>query len=127
MKSLALQAKEDFRAIMNNDIGARLDITITSPAKVVHVFSGRNANISQTVDTGTNITTVSAQNVVVVDIDDLIDVDFQTIRGVVDNSQKPWIVDIDGNDKSYKVTEANPDWSLGSMVLWLEVLVLNNG
>lgn len=127
MKSLALQAKEDFRSIMNSDMGARLDITITSPSKVVHVFSGRNANISQTIDPGTNQTIIASQDVVAVDIDDLADVDFQVIRGVSDNSLKPWIVNIDGNDKSYKVTEANPDWSLNSMVIWLEVLELNNG
>lgn len=127
MKSLAVQAREDFRDIMGSTIGALVEITVKDPNGVVHPFAGRNANISQTVDTGTNLTTVSAQNVVAVDIDDLKDVGFETIRGVSRNDIKPWIVSIDGNEKFYKVTEANPDWSLGSMILWLEVLELNNG
>lgn len=126
MKSLAVQAREDFRSILNSLVGAAVEITITSPDKFVHTFLGRNANISQSTDTGTNLTTISSQNVASVNIDDLKDVGFETIRGVSDNALKPWIVAIDGDDKSYKVTEANPDLSLGSMVLWLEVLELNN-
>jgi hypothetical protein len=126
VKSLALQAKEDFRSIMNSNIGALIEITITSPDKAVHIFSGRNANISQSIDPGTNQTVISAQNVVAVEIEDLKAVGFEIIRGVSDNSLKPWIASVDGDEKSYKVTEANPDWSLSSMVLWLENLELNN-
>ena len=126
MKSLALQAKEDFRSIMNSKLGALVEITITSPDKAIHSFSGRNANISQSVDTGTNLTTISSQNVVAVEIEDLKDVGFENIRGVSRNDLKPWIASVEGDDKSYKITEANPDLSLSSMVIWLEDLELNN-
>jgi len=124
VKSLALQAKDDFRSIVNSKLGAAIEIIITSPNKAVHSFFSRNANISQSIDPSTNQTIIGSQNVIAVSIDDLKDVGFETIRGVSDNTIKPWIVSIESDDKSYKVTEANPDLSLGSMVLWLEVLEL---
>lgn len=123
--SLAHDAANDWREIMQSDIGASWDCTVISPAGISAPFLCRVADISQQVNATSDEIAMGRQIVISIVTQDLIDAGFSDVRGIEHSSEKPWKVytdDINGVSGTYKVTESNPDRSIGNMVLWLEVI-----
>jgi len=124
MIGLRQQAHEDAQTIMKEVGGAVWPCTITDPADTTKSFSCRSTDIHATVDPDTGTLITGARATVVVLISDLILSSFQSIKGVQDDDQHPWIVDVDdinGVSGKFKVAETYPDNTLGLMVCLLEV------
>lgn len=121
--TLATDAYNDFQEIIRSDMGAVWPCTIKSPAGVSVDYDCRFAQISQTVNPGTNEVVLLDQLTISVLMKDLADNSMDGIRNIEKETEKPWVVtiaDILGNSDTYKVVESNPDRTLGNMVLWLE-------
>jgi hypothetical protein len=123
--SLAHDAAIDWHEIMNDEIGAAWEFTITSPDGVIRDFVGRMSDTSQQIDPGTN-TPVSGRRVVFsVSLTDLEYHGMLDIRGTEKPTEKPWKIettDILGREHTYKAVETNPDSSIGNMVIHAEIL-----
>ena len=123
--SLAHDAANDFREIMNSDLGASWECNIIDPSGTSNAFLCRMSDTSQQLNPMTNETVSGRQLAISVCTADLDAVGFGDIRNIESNDSKPWKVEtdnIDGKSGTYKVAESNPDYSLGNMVLWLEVI-----
>lgn len=121
--SLFEDAAQDYRDIINSDIGASLDCTITPPDGVSEPFTCRMSDTAQTIEPGTNQVISGRQVVISVCLSDLVDVGFESIRGIAKETEKPWIVEFDnaiGDSGKFKVSESAPDRSLAMVTLNLE-------
>ena len=108
-------------------MGARWDCTITSPAGSSASFSCRFSDTSMEIDAGTGEVSMGRQLFVSVLMADLQSAGFLAIKGIPDDTSKPWTVEIDdviGRTGNYKVVRTLPDSTLGCMVLWLEKYVV---
>ena len=123
--SLVQQAHEDLGEIMHSEDGAVWDCTITSPGGVSYPFKCRMADNHAPVETGTDVVVTGRQVSISVFIPDLVAVGFENIYGVASNSAKPWKVEFEniiGQSGTYKVVETNPDYGIGNIILFLEVM-----
>lgn len=124
--SLFEDAATDFQEIMNSDLGASVSCVITDPCGAEETLLCRHSDTSQVIDPGTNEAVSGRRIVLSVCLADLYDVGFEKIRGIEKKDEKPWKVavsDIAEIAGVYKVSESNPDASIGSMVLHCEVMV----
>lgn len=123
--SLAHDAANDFREIMNDDLGATWECNVISPAGVSEPLLCRMSDIHQQVNPGTNEVVTGRQLSVSICLQDLDTVGFGDIRGIERNDLKPWKIETDnilGQSGTYRVVESNPDASLGNVILWLEAI-----
>lgn len=117
-------AHEDMLEILHDTEDGGEEITITSPAEVAYSIMARTSDIHLSIDPGTGETVTGRQCFVAVAISDLIARGFEDIRGVAESDSKPWLVDavdVDGRPGRFKVTEVNPDRTIGLAVLALEL------
>lgn len=121
--SLRDLAHEDLQSIIHDDSSGAVEITITAPDDSVGVVHGWAQDIYLTIDPGTGAVVSGRQATASVLISDLIALEFDSIRGVIEATQRPWTVEFsDVNDRLdlFKVVKSNPDNGAGMTVLFLE-------
>jgi hypothetical protein len=123
--SLRDDAANDWQEIMNSEIGASVSCTVTNPEGTVESFVCRHQDIHQQVVPGTEELISARQVSISICLLDLAAVGFEGIRGIAKKTEKPWkvdVADINGIAGTFKVSESNPDASVGNMLLYLEPL-----
>lgn len=122
--SLADIAAEDWKDIMNSDVGAKWECILTSPNGVSVPFSCRRQDIGQQIDPGTELIISGRQVSIAICLSDLSACNFDNVRGIEDEKSKPWKVtmcNMRGIEETFKVSETAPDDAL-NMVIHLEPL-----
>lgn len=102
--------------------------TITSPSGESHEFMALSNDIHLSIDPGTGQYVTGRQSSVAVLISALMAVGFEGIRGIANKSSRPWVVDtvdVNGIPGRFKVSETNPDKSIGLSTLFLELYEVN--
>jgi len=120
-------AKTDLSLILaDSDYGFAYLITVTNPAgtSTPSGFTGFSNDISQIIDPDTGEAVSGRSATVALDMTALTAAGFSTLpEAVADEDLKPWIVvfdDIEGSSYTFKVSQSNPDRSLGLVVCHLE-------
>lgn len=128
--TLRAHAAEVLRTIANDTEGAfGWPIVLTAPDGFASVESlvGRSQDIAQVIDpdTGQPVSGRLASASLV--IQDILDAGYTELpRAIANTAQKPWLVtfdDINGVSHTFKVSESNPDRTLGVVNLLLECYV----
>lgn len=123
--SLFDDAAADFREIINSDIGASLECVITSPDGVINSFKCRMSDISQSIEPGTGDRVSGRRVSISMSLFDLKHEGFESVRGIEKKNEKPWKVEFNNilcDQGTFKVTETAPDYTLGVIVLHLELM-----
>lgn len=119
-------AETDLAGILEGDSGFGWLIKITSPDGIVKELTGFSNDVSQVIDPDTGII-VSGRNASIAIRIELISQAFPgkgLPRGIANSSEKPWVVefsDINGNNHKFKISESNPDRTLGLVTCNLEL------
>jgi hypothetical protein len=122
--SVRAQAAVDLLEILNDTEDGGDLIRITSPAGAFEDFRALSSDIHLSFDPGTGEAISGRQCSVAVAISELIAADFEDVEGVADRTGKPWLVDandVNGRASTFKVVEAHPDYTVGLMLLMLEL------
>jgi hypothetical protein len=99
------------------------DVTVTSPAGATETIKSITNDIFQSVDPGTGQIVSGRVCTVSLLISDLIACGFSELRGVVDSTSRPWVVqttDVNGRAYKFKVSETHPDNGAGLVLCYLE-------
>lgn len=123
--SLFDDAAIELREIINDDLGATVVCTITSPDDVFYSFNCCMSDISQTLDVNTRERISGRRIEISVSMLDLAEVGFESIRGVEKKTEKPWRVEFNNvisKEGTYKIVETAPDSSLGIVVIHMEIM-----
>lgn len=123
--SLFDDAAIELQEIINDDIGATVACTITSPDGVFYAFNCRMSDISQTLDVNTRERISGRRIEISVSMIDLAEAGFESSRGIEKKTEKPWKVEFSNvisKEETYKVVETSPDSSLGIVVIHLEIM-----
>jgi len=126
--SLRDEAAADLTAILNDTVsGFGFSATLTDQSGVAAPLNGLSNDISQVIDPDTG-TVVTGRNptigLSISDINSAVPALDGLPVGVNDPTKKPWLVsfnDINGNAITYKVSEAQPDRSIGLIMCVLEL------
>lgn len=117
-------AEQDAFAIMTDSAtGFGWPITITDPDGLSGSFTGFSADIAQAIDPDTGQVVSGRLATVAVTQRELNDKGMGHPNGVASKASRPWVVqfqDLFGQAYSFKVSEANPDRTIGAVVLQLE-------
>ena len=118
--NLAATAAADFRKILNGDGCA---ITLQAPDGTTADFVGLSQDIALAIDPQTGILVSGRTCTVVLAQADLIAVNMSP-QGEANTKLKPWLVKyletVSGIEHTFKVSQSNPDRTIGSLVLILE-------
>lgn len=121
--SLRTQAAADFKAIAENTDEFGWPVTVTNPNGLQAALTGLSSDVHASIDPDTG-QLVSGRSVsVVLRVSSLEDAGLGMPRGVSSPGALPWRVtfdDIDGSSHTFKVAEALPDRTIGSVVCMLE-------
>lgn len=119
-------AQTDLAYILEGDeAGFRWPVTITNPDGVSNTdpLFGLSNDIADLIDPDTGQAVSGRLATVVLRIQRLLDESLGIPYGVSDPAIKPWVVmfnDINGISYQFKVRQANPDRTLGSITCYLE-------
>lgn len=117
-------AAADNRTILNDSVsGFGYSITITDPTGNETPFTGFSNDIGQLIDPDTGVAVSGRLATVAIHIQDILDAGLTLPESIADRSQKPWLVtfsDINGFSQIFKVSNSNPDRTLGMLVCILE-------
>ncbi len=124
MPGLREQAESDLSFILEDGVyGFGWPINIKDPAGTDADLTGFSGDISQMFDPETGVPISGQLAHVALRLTTLKAVPFEVPRGVADESSKPWVVtfeDIDGEPRTFKVKNSDPDFTLGVVVCILE-------
>ena len=119
-------AKVDLSLILSDvSDGFAFLVTVTDPdgSSTPAGFTGFSNDISQIIDPDTGEAVSGRMASVALDMAALMLAGLGLPEGVADEDQKPWVVafnDIEGEPYTFKVSQSNPDRSLGLVVCILE-------
>lgn len=118
--SLADIAAADFQSILNAD---GCDITLQAPDGTTAALKGNSQDIARAIDPQTGMLVSGRTCTVVLSLADLLAVNmFPT--GEANTKLKPWLVvfveTVSRAEHTFKVSQSNPDRTIGSLVLILE-------
>ena len=118
--------EEDLGVILEDDIyGPAWLITVTDPAGTTPPeFKGYSNDISQLIDPDTGQAVSGRLASITLRISSLTAAGLDLPVGISNASSKPWIVqfnDINGNAFKFKVSQSNPDRTLGIVTSLLEL------
>ncbi len=118
-------AETDLAYILEGDpSGFRFAIKVTDPAGVSSSgLFGFSSDIAQIIDPDTGQAVSGRLASVAIRIAALTAQSLTLPEGISDASKKPWIVafdDINGNSYTFKVTQSNPDRTIGLVTCLLE-------
>ena len=121
-------AEIDLGIILEDDIyGGGWSITVTNPAGLIKPLTGFSNDISQIIDPDTGQPVSGNLASVALRIGALTAVGLTLPVGIADISSKPWLIqfdDINGNAFTFKVSQSNPDRTLGIVTCLLELYTL---
>lgn len=124
----------NIRQLAEQDLGQTLEdsangfgwpVTLTNPAQAV--FGNLTAqvdDISQMIDPDTGVVVSGRKAAATMRISSLNTAGAGVPNGIADNSSRPWLItfdDINGNEYTFKVEDADQDRTLGVVVLMLGV------
>lgn len=122
--NLRQQAAADARAIVQDvSSGFGWDLVVTNPEEKELAMVGLSSDVHMAIDPETGVMVSGRRAHVTLIRKTLIDAGMGTPVGKADRDQKPWRVrfdDIDGQQCTFKVSEAMPDRALGIVVCILE-------
>lgn len=125
--SLRALAESDLGLIMEDaDGGFGWAVTLTNPAGTSEPMTGLSTDISQMIDPETGMLITGRSATVSLRLSS-IPVAMGEPEGVPDADAKPWTVefnDIGGTSHLFKISSAQPDRAIGTIVLVLEVYAL---
>ena len=122
MAGLREVAENDLETILEDKIhGFAVDITLTNPAAETQTLTGFSNDVSQIIDPETGQIVSGRLATATLRLSKLT---IGTPEGIADPKSKPWLCafdDILGKNHSFKVAHANPDLTLGIILLALEI------
>ncbi len=126
MPGLRQLAESDLGLILEDAVGGfGFSITVTDPSGLVRPLTGSSGDISQVIDPDTGEAVSGRAATVHLRTSSLVAAGFSTLpQGVADTKGKPWLIafdDINGNSFIYKVSQSNPDRTLGLVTCILEL------
>ena len=105
--------------------GFGYSITVTDPAGLVAPVLGYSGDIGLVIDPNTGQAVSGRAAHATININTLITAGFTSLpRGIEDPSSKPWIMtfeDLNGHSITFKVSESQPDRTLGVVTCMLEL------
>ncbi len=119
-------AAADLKSIHENTDDFAWEITVTDPDGNTHVdpLYGLSNDISQAIDPETGMLVSGRSASVSIPIKSLLDAGFTSLPiNIPDKTSRPWVImfdDILGTSWTFKVSQSNPDRSIGSIVCLLE-------
>jgi hypothetical protein len=119
-------AQADLKTIMEDaDTGFGWSFAITDPDEKSESLVGRSNDIGLVIDPDTGMAVSGRLASIAIQISSLIDAGFTELpRGIADDTLKPWIIvfdDINFNAFTFKVSQSNPDRTLGIITCTLEL------
>ena len=118
-------AEADLGVILEDGIyGFGYSITVTDPAGTVKPFRGFSNDISQIIDPDTGQAVSGRLASVALRISSLVAAGLSLPVGISDAKSKPWLIafdDINGNAFKFKVSQSNPDRTIGIVTCLLEL------
>ena len=118
-------AEADLGVILEDSIyGFGYSITVTDPTGTVVPLTGFSNDISQLIDPDTGQAVSGRLASVALVISSLITAGLALPVGIADSANKPWLIqfdDINGNAFTFKVSQSNPDRTIGLVVCLLEL------
>lgn len=121
--SLREIAAADNRTILENEDDFGWPITVIDPEESSLEMVGFSNDIAQVIDPQTGQAVSGRLASVALSIATLEENGFEIPKGITDGSSRPWVVtfnDINGHEHTFKITEANPDRTLGCVTCTLE-------
>lgn len=118
------QAAADFADFAEDLDGFGMPITVTDPSGASAAITGLSNDIHQVIDPNTGQLVSSRAASVSFRIAALTEAGLGLPEGVADTSRKPWVVrfdDLAGGEHVFKVREAMPDRTIGSVTCTLEI------
>jgi len=120
--SLKQLARDTLRQILNDQnaaFGAEFVLTAPDGFTSALPLVGRTQDIAQMIDPQSGVAVQGRIATVALSLADLTAGGYADMpRGIPETNAKPWLVAFEGN--TYRVTDSNPDRSLGVLVLHLE-------
>ncbi|MCH9712754.1 MAG: hypothetical protein K0U20_09040 [Proteobacteria bacterium] len=127
------QIEADNRAILNDGaFGFGYSITLTDPTGNAQPLTGFSNDISQLIDPDTGQAVSGRVASAALNINDILTAGFTELpKSIADSASKPWLItfdDINGNTNTFKISQSNPDRTIGMIVCILEFykVVLGN-
>lgn len=121
---LRIQAAADARVFLEDSAaGFGWPIMITDPSGTSAELTGFANDVGRTIDPQTGIAVTGRAASVALSIAALTAAGLALPKNVADGSSKPWVVqfeDVNGNEHTFKVSEAMPDRALGIVTCLLE-------
>ena len=122
---LRTQAEADLEFILEDDIyGFGYPIVVTDPDELSKPLTGYSNDIAQIIDPDTGQAVSGRLASAVLRISSLTAAGLGLPVGIAETALKPWLIkfdDINGNEFTFKVSQSNPDRSLGIVSLILEL------
>ena len=122
--NLRLQAEADLGAILEDSaMGFGWAVVVTDPDGKVGNLDGFTDDISQIIDPDTGQAVTGRLASATLRISSLTEEGLGLPKSIADSSKKPWTVefeDVNGSSFLFKVSESNPDRTLGIVVCMLE-------
>lgn len=119
------QAESDLEFILEDDVfGFGYPIIVTDPDGLSKPLKGFSNDIAQIIDPDTGQAVSGRLASAVLRISSLTAAGLALPRGIAETALKPWLIkfdDINGNPFTFKVSQSNPDRSLGIVSLLLEL------
>jgi hypothetical protein len=122
---LRLIAETDLEHILEDSVyGFGYDITVTDPNLTTADLIGYSNDIAQLIDPDTGQAVSGRLATVVLRISSLTSKGLGLPENIADTAQKPWVIefnDINGNPFKFKVSQSNPDRTIGVVSCILEL------
>ncbi len=123
--SLRQLAQTDLNGILKNTTtGFGWPITLTNPNGNSVELVGNTNDIAQVIDPDTGQAVSGRLASITLPTESILAAGFEYPRGIADSGSKPWVVefkDINGNDYKFKISQSNPDRTIGAITCLLEV------
>lgn len=121
--SLRDQAAADLQRLIEDDSDFAWPVSVVSPWGQSESLKGYSNDIGQELDPETQVAVAGRTASVALSMKTLRSSFGQLPVGVTDETRKPWVVcftDVEGNERTYKVSQAMPDATLGTVLCMLE-------
>jgi hypothetical protein len=118
-----LAAADNVAILENEETGFGWPLTVTDPDGVSRPFTGMSGDISQIIDPETGVTVSGRLATVTISLQSIALAGMGVPKGIADIGRIPWVVqfdDIAGTPHRFKVSESDPDRTLGYVTLILE-------
>ena len=118
--------EQDLETILEDqELSAGWPIQVTNPAGFSETLSGFASDIAQLIDPDTGQAVSGRLAAVSLRISSLIAAGFTSLpEGIMDSAAKPWVIvfnDINGNEHAFKISQSNPDRTIGIVTCLLEL------